>query len=149
MPNPPQHHPLPRELDDLELLTSGALLPTTRFNEPGSPITLTLPGRTPNGVSCWAVITPSARHSSSTRAATSAAIGARSPSYGTAPIDSSSAISGWPDTLPAQNSWFFRTWLARRRTVHGGQLVGRSISDSSIRWITSTRLPSACSRSIR
>ena len=47
VPNPPQplsqHHPLPRELDDLELLTSGALLPTTRFNEPGSPITLTLP----------------------------------------------------------------------------------------------------------
>ncbi len=43
VPTPPQHHPLPRELDDLELLTSGALLPTTRFNEPGSPITLTLP----------------------------------------------------------------------------------------------------------
>ncbi len=42
-PQLPQHHPLPRELDDLELLTSGALHPTTRFNEPGSPITLDLP----------------------------------------------------------------------------------------------------------
>jgi sulfate adenylyltransferase len=41
---PAQHHPGPRELDDLELLVSGALRPTTRFNEPGSPITLTLPG---------------------------------------------------------------------------------------------------------
>ncbi len=39
----PQYHPTPRELDDLELLTSGALAPTTRFNEPGSPVTLTLP----------------------------------------------------------------------------------------------------------
>ena len=39
----PQYHPLPRELDDLELLASGALHPVTRFNEPGSPITLTLP----------------------------------------------------------------------------------------------------------
>ena len=38
-----QYHPGPRELDDLELLTSGALHPTTRFNEPGSPVTLTLP----------------------------------------------------------------------------------------------------------
>jgi sulfate adenylyltransferase len=39
----PQHHPTPRELDDLELLISGALHPTTGFNEPGSPVTLTLP----------------------------------------------------------------------------------------------------------
>ena len=39
----PQYHPSPRELDDLELLTSGALYPVTRFNEAGSPITLTLP----------------------------------------------------------------------------------------------------------
>jgi len=39
----PQHHPSPRELDDLELLTSGALAPTARFNEPGSPVRLTLP----------------------------------------------------------------------------------------------------------
>ena len=39
----PQYHPSPRELDDLELLTSGALLPVTGFNEPGSPVTLTLP----------------------------------------------------------------------------------------------------------
>jgi sulfate adenylyltransferase len=39
----PQYHPTPRELDDLELLNSGALHPTTRFNEPGSPVTLTLP----------------------------------------------------------------------------------------------------------
>src|SRR5690606_3145148 len=38
-----QHHPTPRELDDLELLTIGAPAPTTRFNEPGSPVTLTLP----------------------------------------------------------------------------------------------------------
>lgn len=39
----PQHCPSPRELDDLELLLNGALAPTTAFNEPGSPITLTLP----------------------------------------------------------------------------------------------------------
>ncbi len=39
----PQYHPTPRELDDLELLVSGALHPTTGFNEPGSPVTLTLP----------------------------------------------------------------------------------------------------------
>ena len=45
MPGPaaPQHHPTPRELDDLELLTIGALAPVTRFNEPGSRITLQLP----------------------------------------------------------------------------------------------------------
>ena len=42
-PAAPQHHPTPRELDDLELLTIGALAPITRFNEPGSPITLQLP----------------------------------------------------------------------------------------------------------
>ncbi len=39
----PQHHPTPRELDDLELLTIGALAPVTRFNEPGSAVTLQLP----------------------------------------------------------------------------------------------------------
>ncbi|MGH3346575.1 MAG: adenylyl-sulfate kinase [Nocardioides sp.] len=39
----PQHCPTPRELDDLELLTTGALAPVTRFGEPGSPVTLTLP----------------------------------------------------------------------------------------------------------
>ena len=39
----PQHCPTPRELDDLELLVSGALAPLTGFNEPGSPVTLTLP----------------------------------------------------------------------------------------------------------
>ena len=39
----PQHCPSPRELDDLELLLAGAFAPTTGFNEPGSPITLTLP----------------------------------------------------------------------------------------------------------
>jgi sulfate adenylyltransferase len=39
----PQHCPTPRELDDLELLSTGALAPTTSFNEPGSPVTLTLP----------------------------------------------------------------------------------------------------------
>jgi sulfate adenylyltransferase len=38
-----QYHPTQRELDDLELLTSGALAPVVRFNEPGSPITLALP----------------------------------------------------------------------------------------------------------
>ena len=45
MPSPaaPQHHPTPRELDDLELLTIGALAPATRFNEPGSAVTLELP----------------------------------------------------------------------------------------------------------
>ncbi|MEN8705238.1 MAG: adenylyl-sulfate kinase [Nocardioides marinisabuli] len=39
----PQHCPSPRELDDLELLTTGALTPIVAFNEPGSPVTLTLP----------------------------------------------------------------------------------------------------------
>ena len=45
MPSPaaPQHHPTPRELDDLELLTIGALAPIDRFNEPGSQVTLQLP----------------------------------------------------------------------------------------------------------
>ena len=38
-----QHCPTPTELDDLELLVSGAYAPVTRFNEPGSAITLTLP----------------------------------------------------------------------------------------------------------
>jgi sulfate adenylyltransferase len=39
----PQHCPSPRELDDLELLTNGALAPVVAFNEPGSPVTLELP----------------------------------------------------------------------------------------------------------
>jgi sulfate adenylyltransferase len=39
----PQHHPSPRELDDLELLLTGALAPTRAFNEPGSSVTLELP----------------------------------------------------------------------------------------------------------
>jgi len=39
----PQHCPTPRELDDLELLTTGALAPVTRFGQPGSPVTLHLP----------------------------------------------------------------------------------------------------------
>ena len=39
----PQHCPTPRELDDLELLISGALAPLRAFNEPGSPVTLGLP----------------------------------------------------------------------------------------------------------
>ncbi|WP_182524726.1 adenylyl-sulfate kinase [Nocardioides dongkuii] len=44
MPEPvPQHCPTPRELDDLELLVTGAAHPTTRFGEPGSPLSLTLP----------------------------------------------------------------------------------------------------------
>ena len=42
-PTPPQYCPTPRELDDLELLASGAFAPTAAFNEHGSPITLTLP----------------------------------------------------------------------------------------------------------
>lgn len=42
-PPVPQHCPTPRELDDLELLTSGAAGPILGFNEPGSPITLDLP----------------------------------------------------------------------------------------------------------
>ena len=41
--HPPQHCPTPRELDDLELLLNGALAPLTGFNEPGSPVTLSLP----------------------------------------------------------------------------------------------------------
>lgn len=43
MSDAPQHHPSPRELDDLELLLSGALQPTRAFNEPDSPVTLRLP----------------------------------------------------------------------------------------------------------
>ncbi len=39
----PQHCPAPRELDDLELLASGALAPLTGFDQPGSPVTLSLP----------------------------------------------------------------------------------------------------------
>jgi sulfate adenylyltransferase len=39
----PQHCPSPRELDDLELLLNGALDPIRTFNEPGSPVTLSLP----------------------------------------------------------------------------------------------------------
>ena len=39
----PQHCPTPRELADLELLTSGALAPLTGFNQPGSSVTLDLP----------------------------------------------------------------------------------------------------------
>ncbi|WP_436698015.1 adenylyl-sulfate kinase [Nocardioides sp. BYT-33-1] len=42
-PPPPQHCPTQRELDDLELLTSGAAAPIRGFNEPGSPLTLSLP----------------------------------------------------------------------------------------------------------
>ena len=38
-----QHCPTPTELDDLELLVSGAYAPLTRFNEPGSVVTLELP----------------------------------------------------------------------------------------------------------
>ncbi len=38
-----QHCPTPTELDDLELLVSGAYAPLSRFNEPGSVVTLDLP----------------------------------------------------------------------------------------------------------
>ncbi|QCW51847.1 adenylyl-sulfate kinase [Nocardioides dongxiaopingii] len=38
----PQHCPTPRELDDLELIVSGAA-PVASFGTPGSPLTLTLP----------------------------------------------------------------------------------------------------------
>ncbi|HXH77246.1 adenylyl-sulfate kinase [Nocardioides sp.] len=41
--SPAQHCPSPRELDDLELLSTGALLPLTAFNEPGSVVTIQLP----------------------------------------------------------------------------------------------------------
>ena len=41
-PPVPQHCPTPVELDDLELLTSGALGQPAAFNQPGSPVTLTL-----------------------------------------------------------------------------------------------------------
>jgi len=40
---PPQHHPSPTELDDLELIMTGAAAPVTGFNAPGSPLTLGLP----------------------------------------------------------------------------------------------------------
>ncbi len=43
LPALPQYCPTPRELDDLELLVTGALAPTVVFNEPDSPITLSLP----------------------------------------------------------------------------------------------------------
>jgi len=42
-PPVPQHCPTPVELDDLELLTSGALGEPRAFNQPGSVVTLTLP----------------------------------------------------------------------------------------------------------
>ncbi|MCW2832763.1 MAG: cysC, partial [Nocardioides sp.] len=41
--SPAQHCPSPRELDDLELLSTGALLPLTGFNDPGSVVTIQLP----------------------------------------------------------------------------------------------------------
>ncbi len=42
-PPVPQYFPTPVELDDLELLSSGALGDLRTFNQPGSPVTLTLP----------------------------------------------------------------------------------------------------------
>jgi sulfate adenylyltransferase len=42
-PPVPQHAPTPVELDDLELLVSGALGELTSFNQPGSAVTLALP----------------------------------------------------------------------------------------------------------
>ncbi len=52
-PVPEQICPSPRELDDLELLLNGALAPITRFNEPGSPVTLTLPDGVTDVVRSW------------------------------------------------------------------------------------------------
>ena len=43
IPPVPQHCPSPVELDDLELLSSGALGDLDSFNQPGSPVTLELP----------------------------------------------------------------------------------------------------------
>ncbi len=40
---PPQHSPSPRELDDLELLSHGALAPLTGFEGPDGPVTLHVP----------------------------------------------------------------------------------------------------------
>ncbi len=42
-PAVPQHAPSPRELDDLELLTHGALTPLTGFEGPGGLVTLRVP----------------------------------------------------------------------------------------------------------
>ncbi|WP_244242178.1 adenylyl-sulfate kinase [Nocardioides seonyuensis] len=42
-PHPVQHCPSATELDDLELLVSGAYAPLTRFNAPDSPVTIDLP----------------------------------------------------------------------------------------------------------
>src|SRR3954470_6430816 len=42
-PPVPQYCPTPVELDDLELLASGALGDLRAFNQPGSPVTLVLP----------------------------------------------------------------------------------------------------------
>jgi len=49
-PVPTQYCPTARELDDLELLIGGALAPLERFNEPRSPVTLTLPAGTEDDV---------------------------------------------------------------------------------------------------
>jgi len=40
----PQYCPTPRELDDLELIVSGAAAPQQAFHQPNSPLTLALPG---------------------------------------------------------------------------------------------------------
>ena len=72
---PTQFHPSPRELDDLELLVTGALAPLTGFNEPGSPVTLTLPDGVdgeielvdPEGLPLAVVSTSSTGEGSSTR----------------------------------------------------------------------------------
>ena len=42
-PAPPQHSPSPRELDDLELLSHGALAPLTGFEGPDGLVTLHVP----------------------------------------------------------------------------------------------------------
>jgi hypothetical protein len=51
-PAPPQHCPSPRELDDLELLTHGALAPLTGFDGPDGRVTLTVPGPVAEQAEC-------------------------------------------------------------------------------------------------
>src|SRR3954470_3625416 len=58
-------------------------------------------------------------------------------------------MRSWPVTRPAQKSWFFSAWLARRRTVHGGQLLTTSISPAEISATTRPSSYSAWLSSVR